>query len=147
MQIPRVECESMKNSFLSSTVYAPTRSGSKAVTLRRIPIATRTGNDACGTHFDDVVGVSAAGRLPRDQPWDGVDLRGCTGNAGARWEGSVKSACPYRARPRNGHRQRDSGCGCTRHGTAAHGHPLLRSRPPDRPWNLLPGWTLAPTLG
>ena len=49
----------------------------------------------------------------------------------------AKVARPDCARPRVGHRQRGAGCGVSRHGAAAGGHPLFRRRDPGRSGNLL----------
>src|SRR5262249_13437189 len=137
----------MTSSSLSSRGCERTKSGWKAATLPRTPIATRTDDDARGANFDGVVADAAPGRLSRNKPRHGMALRGGARDAGAKGERSSKSAPPYRARPRIGHWHRDSGSRVLGHGAAAHCYPLLRRLAPGRPWNLLPGWALAPEVG
>ena len=93
--------------------------GWRGATLRRTPIATRTRNDSCWADFDDVVADASPWRLPRTQPWDGLALRGCAGDAAAKRKRCSKVARPHCARPRRGHWQRGADRRVSRYDAAA----------------------------
>src|SRR5256884_1912003 len=137
----------MRTSFSSLTGCAHTRYGWKGATHRRTPIVTRTRNDTCRTDFDGVLADAAPRRLPRTQSWDGMGVRGCDGDAGAKGERSSQIARSDCRRPRRGHWLRGADYRVSRHDAAAHRHPLLRRGGHGRPWDLLPSATSSPALG
>jgi SAM-dependent methyltransferase len=121
-----------------------TREG--AATPHLIPTATQRRNDA-RDGLNCVVADAAPRRLPRNQPRDGVALRGGAGDAGAEGECGGEGARSDRSWPRFVHWNRGGDRGVSRYGVAARGDPLLRRRASVRSWNLLPGAPLPSALG
>src|SRR5882724_5671945 len=76
----------MNDSSSSSTGCARIRSDWKAAMPHRTLTATRSRNDARRDGLNCAVADAAPGRLPRNQPRDGVALRGGAGDAGAEGE-------------------------------------------------------------
>src|SRR5215831_339365 len=124
-----------------------TRFAWKAATPRRIPIASPTDNDACGSDSDSVVVDAPAWCIPRDQPWDGLALCGGASDAGAKGERGCKIDRSPCSRPRVSDCHCSSGSSFARHGGAAHNGSILCGGIPDWPGNLQLGEALAPTLG
>src|SRR2546427_1513120 len=137
----------MNGSSSSSTVCVRIRSDWRAATPHLILTATQRRNDARRDGLNGVVADAAPRRLPRNQPRDGVALRGGAGDAGAEGECGGEGARPDRAWPRLVHWLRGAGRGISRHGAAAGGDPLSRRRASVRSWNPLPGAALPPALG
>lgn len=136
-----------ENSSSNSTVCERTRCGWMAEMRHPIPTATRRRNDALRAGLDRAVADAAPRRLPRNQPRDGVAVRGGTGDAGAERECGSKIACPDRAWSCAGHWQRShDGC-VSRRGASAPGGSLLRGRPLAGSRNLQPAAPLAPPVG
>src|SRR5437764_14640117 len=102
-----------------------------------IPTVTQRRNDARPDGFNFFVADAAARRLPRNQPRDGVALRGGAGDAGAEGECGGEGARSDRVWPRSVYCNRSTDCGVSRHGLAAGGDPLYARRASIRPWNLL----------
>src|SRR6266436_4995306 len=136
----------MKISSSSSTGCERTRFGWKAATPPPTPTAIRRRNDTRRDGFNGVVADVAPRRLPRNQPWNGVALRGGAGDAGAEGECGGEGARPDRAWPRLGHWLRGSWRGTSRHGAAAGGNPLSCRGAFVRSWNLLPGAASPPEM-
>src|ERR1700750_125868 len=129
----------MKDSSLNSTACARTRCDWKAATPRRTLTATRRRNDPCGGGVDSIGTDAAPRRLSRNQPRDGVALRGSAGDAGAKGERSGEIASSHCVRPRVGHRERGTCCYLARLSAAARSHPLHCRLDDALPWKLLSG--------
>src|SRR5580698_5888755 len=99
----------MKSSSSSSMGCVRTSYGWKAATPHRTLTATRSRNDAPRDGLNCVVANVAPRRLPRNQPRDGVALRGGAGDAGAEGECGGEGARPDRAWPRIVHWLRGAG--------------------------------------
>src|SRR6202167_2124415 len=113
MPSPRVECRSIRSSFLNSSTCAATKSIWRVATPRQIPTATH--ESICGLALGSVV---FARRLPWRQSRDGLAVCGRSGDAAEECACGMASAHAHCCRALRGDRVRSRGGRDCRSGAA-----------------------------